>query len=86
MRVLLVAPTGQEVLGIIGKSVGGALLQLGHQLGTFDFRRGFVIPGTAGGTLKRAIGTRLPFSPRSLPGVRWLEARKKAGYGTGAEG
>ncbi|MBI5189860.1 MAG: glycosyltransferase [Nitrospirae bacterium] len=77
MKVLLIAPSGAEVLGVIGRSVAAALGRLGHEVRHFDYRRGFVMPSGAGSALRSPFGIRLPFSPRSLPGVKWFEAVRR---------
>jgi spore maturation protein CgeB len=78
LRVLLVTPMGMEVLGVIGRSIAGALEGMGHTVCPYDFRSGRVMAGGVGAALKRAFRPRLPFSPRSLPVVRWVEGRKRA--------
>src|SRR4030043_1439796 len=76
MKILLVAPTGQEVLGIITGYCKTALLNAGHEVMIFDFRESQYLKGNILSYLKPKIKRILNLSPRKIPVINKIEIDK----------
>jgi spore maturation protein CgeB len=76
MKILLVAPTGQEVLGIITGYCKTALLNAGHEVKVFDFRESQYFIGNVFSYLKPKIKRFLSLSPRKIPIINRIEIDK----------
>jgi len=76
MKFLLVAPTGQEVLGVITGYCKTALLNAGHEVKNFDFRESQYFKGNILSYLKPKIKRLFNFSPRKIPVVNRIENNK----------
>jgi spore maturation protein CgeB len=76
MKILLVAPTGQEVLGIITGYCKTALLNAGHEVNIFDFRESQYFKGDVLSYLKPKIKRLLNLSPRTIPVINRMEINK----------
>jgi spore maturation protein CgeB len=76
MKILLVAPTGQEVLGIITGDCKTALLNAGHEVKVFDFRESQYFKGNVLSYLKPKIKHFFNLSPRKLPIINRIEIDK----------
>jgi spore maturation protein CgeB len=76
MKILLAAPTGQEVLGIITGNCKTALLNAGHEVKIFDFRESQYLKGNVLSYVKPKIKRLLNLSPRKIPVINRIEINK----------
>jgi spore maturation protein CgeB len=76
MKILLVAPTGQEVLGVITGYCKTALLNAGHEVNIFDFRESQYLKGDILSYLKPKIKRFFNLSPRKIPVINRMEIDK----------
>lgn len=76
MKILLVAPTGQEVLGIITGYCKTALLNAGHEVKIFDFRESQYLKGDILSYLKPKIKRLFNLSPRKISFINRIEIDK----------
>jgi spore maturation protein CgeB len=76
MKILLVAPTGQEVLGVITGYCKTALLNAGHEVNIFDFRKSQYLKGDVLSYLKPKIKNFFNLSPRKIPFIDRIEIDK----------
>jgi spore maturation protein CgeB len=76
MKILLVAPTGQEVLGIITGYCKTALVNAGHEVKVFDFRENQYFKGNFLSYLKPKVKRFLNLSPRKIPIINRIEIDK----------
>jgi spore maturation protein CgeB len=73
MKILLVAPTGQEVLGVITGYCRTAFLTAGHEVKIFDFRESQYFKGRLLTYLKPKIKRFFDFSSRKIPLINRIE-------------
>jgi len=76
MKILLVAPTGQEVLGVITVYCKNALLNAGHEVKIFDFRKSQYLKGNVLSYMKPKVKRLLNLSPRNIPVINRIEINK----------
>jgi spore maturation protein CgeB len=76
MKILLVGPTGQEVLGIITGHCKTALLNAGHEVKIFDFRESQYLKADVLSYLKPKIKRLINLSPRKIPLINRIEINK----------
>lgn len=76
MKILLVSPTGQEVLGVITGYCKTALLNAGHEVKVFDFRESQYLKGDVLSYLKPKIKHLLNLSPRKISVINRIEINK----------
>jgi nicotinate-nucleotide pyrophosphorylase len=76
MKILFVAPAGQEVLRIITGYCKNALRNAGHEVKIFDFRESQYLKGNALSYLKPKIKRFLNLSPRKIPVINKIEIDK----------
>jgi len=77
MKILLVAPQSRDtVLGTIGGHCKEALINLGYNVETFDFRQSQYLKSPIGSLFKKSVKKFFPFSPRQIPFIDTIEREK----------
>lgn len=80
MKILLVAPQSKDtVLGTIGGHCKKALINLGYEIETFDFRQSQYLRNPIGSFFKKGIKKIFPFSARQIPFIDTIEREKMNG-------
>jgi len=77
MKILLVAPQSKDtILGVIGCYCKRALINLGYNVETFDFRQSQYLKSPLGSLLKKGIKKFFPSLPRRISPINSLEREK----------
>lgn len=77
MKILLVAPQSKDtILGTIGCYCKKALINLGYNVETFDFRQSQYLKSPLGSLFRKSIKRISPFSPRQIPFIDTREREK----------